>query len=192
MKKKIYILLVTLGIFSGCSSKSNFYQLHPQTAQQTGTHQSKRGTVIGISEVEVAEYLKKSEVVTRMGAGRINVHETDLWAGSFADNIQSVLMHNIASRLPHYTLLSYPWEEPIDDRYRIYVTIDRFDADENGYATLQGRWSFVDREENKVRYSESLNYTEKGGKTLDEIIDTQSRLLDKLSRRIADKVQRHI
>ncbi|KYJ87684.1 PqiC family protein [Sulfurovum riftiae] len=189
MRKNIVLLMVALGLFSGCSSKSNFYQLHPKSPQTTGSSQSKRGTVIGIAEVEVAEYLHKSEIVTRMSAGRINVHETDLWAGSFAKNIQSVLMHNIAVLLPRYTFLNYPWEEPIDDRYRIYVTIDRFDGYETGSVTLQGRWSFVNKEDNKVLYSESINYTAQGGKTLDEIIDTQSRLLERLSRRIANKIR---
>jgi uncharacterized lipoprotein YmbA len=181
-----------LGFFSGCSSKSNFYQLHPTPTKQPVTHQSKKAVVIGIAEVEVAEYLKKSEVVTRLGAGRIHVHETDLWAGSLADNIQSVLMHNIAVRLPRYTFLASPWEEPLEDKYRIYITIERFDTDENGRATLQGRWSLVDKSENSVHYSESVNYIEDGGTTLNEIIDTQSRLLDKLSRRIAGKIQKYL
>ena len=189
MKKNIVLLMIALGLLSGCSSKSNFYQLHPKSAQTTQSTQSKRGIVIGIAEVEVAEYLHKSEVVTRMSAGRINVHETDLWAGSFAKNIQSVLMHNISSLLPRYTFLNYPWEEPIDDRYRIYVTIDRFDGFETGSVTLQGRWSLVSKEDNKVLYSESINYSAQGGKSLDEIVDTQSQLLDRLSRRIAGKIR---
>lgn len=189
MKKYTVLLIIALGVLSGCSSKSDFYQLHPKSMQSAeGTH-SKRGTVIGIAEVEVAEYLQKSEVVTRMSAGRIKVHDTDLWAGSFAGNIQSVLMHNIAARLPRYTFLAYPWEEPVTDRYRIYVTIGRFDGYETGSVTLQGRWSLVDREENRVLYSESVNYSAQGPGTLDGIVDTQSRLLERLSRRIAEKVR---
>jgi hypothetical protein len=189
MKKKLSILFIALGLLSGCSSKSNFYQLYPKSVQSVNSTKSKKGTVIGIAEVEVAEYLTKQEVVTRMNASRLNVHETDLWAGSFAKNIQSVLMHNIAALLPHYTFLIYPWEEPIDDKYRIYVTIDRFDGSATGSVTLQGRWSLINKEENKVLYSESVNYTDQGGKTLDDIVNTQSRLLEKLSRRIAGKIR---
>ena len=192
MKKNILILLITVGLFSGCSSKSNFYQLHPKSPQQTEGSRSKKATVIGIAEVEVAEYLKKSEVITRISAGRVNVHNNALWAGSLAQNIQTVLMHNISTLLPKYTFFTYPWEEPIDDKYRIYVTIDRFDGYENGSVTLQGRWSLVNKEENTVLYSESIHYTAQGGQSLDSIIDTQSQLLDKLSRRIAVKVRNRI
>ena len=183
------MLLIALGILSGCSSKSNFYQLHPKTVQQSESSRSKKATVIGIAQVEVAEYLSKSELVTRLSAGRVNVHSDALWAGSLAKNIQTVLTHNISALLPRYTFLSYPWEEPIDDRYRIYVTIDRFDGYENGRVSLQGRWSLVNKEENKVLYGESINYTAQGGQSLDEIVETQSSLLDRLSRRIAAKVR---
>ncbi|BAF72290.1 PqiC family protein [Sulfurovum sp. NBC37-1] len=192
MKKNIAILLIALGLLSGCSSKSDFYQLHPKSAPQADSIKSKRATVIGIAEVEVAEYLRKSEVVTRLSAGRVNVHDKALWAGSLAQNIQTVLAHNISTLLPHYTFLTSPWEEPIDDKYRIYVTIDRFDGYENGKVTLQGRWSLVDKAQNSVLYSESVNYTAQGGKTLDEIVDTQSRLIDRLSRRIASRIRTRI
>lgn len=189
MKRNVFILIIALGLFSGCSSKSNFYQLHPQTTQTANSTHSKKSTVIGIAEVEVSEYLAKSELVTRLSAGRVKVHDTSLWAGSLAQNIQSVLMLNISTLLPQYTFLTAPWEEPIDDKYRIYVTIDRFDGYENGNVTLQGRWSLVNKEENRVLYSESVNYTAHGGKTLDEIVNTQSRLIDRLSRRIASKIR---
>jgi len=189
MKKNIFILLITLGILSGCSSKSNFYQLHPKASLQSESSRSKKATVIGIAQVEVAEYLGKSELVTRLSAGRVKVHNNALWAGSLAQNIQTVLTHNISALLPHYTFLAYPWEEPIDDRYRIYVTIDRFDGYENGRVALQGRWSLVNKEENRLLYSESVNYTAQGGQSLDEIVETQSSLLDRLSRRIAFKIR---
>jgi len=192
MKKNLWILASALLLLSGCSSKSNFYQLHPKNRLANSTIQSKRSMVVGIAEVEIAEYLKKSEVVTRMSAGRVNIHDDAVWAGSLDKNIQLVLMHNISALLPHYTFLAYPWEEPIDDRYRIYITINHFDGNENGNVTLHGRWSLVNKKENKVLYSESINYESQGGQSLDEIIDTQSQLLDRLARRIAEKIRTRI
>ncbi len=188
MKTRLFLWITALALLSGCGS-SNFYQLHPKSVQNTGTRAHKSTAIIGIAEVEVADYLTKSEVVTRMSAGRIHVHEKDVWAGSLSKNIQSVLQQNLSSLLPSRTFLSSPWEEPINDRYRIYVTIDRFDGYENGKVILQGRWSLVNKEENTVAYSESINYTSQGGKTVDEIVETQSRLLDRLSRRIAGKIR---
>ncbi len=192
--KKIYIaiVLISIWILTGCSTKSSFYQLHPKTAHSYEGKIGKKGIIIGIGEVEVADYLDKLEMVTRLSTGRVNVHDDKRWAGSFTDNIQSVLLSDISQLLPRYTFLAYPWEEPISDQYRIYVTIDRFDGSANGVVTLHGRWSIVVQQENQVLFGESIHYTQRGGTTLDQIVDTQSRLLEKLSRRIASRVRARI
>jgi uncharacterized lipoprotein YmbA len=149
-------------------------------------------TVVGIGEVEVPEYLKKSEVVTRLSAGRVEVHEVDRWAGSFSNNIQSVIHDNISRLLTKYIFISYPWEEPISDDYRIYITVNKFDGNNLGEVRLEGRWSLVNKDSNSVLINESFAYTETGGITLDEIVDTQSHLLERLSRRIAQRIARKI
>ena len=192
MKKYLLLLLVTLGLFTGCSSKSDFYQLHSKTLQEHPSATGRKATIIGIAEVEVSEYLKKSEVITRLSEGRVHVHDNALWAGSLSSNIQSVLLHNISTLLPRYTLLAYPWEEPIDDKYRIYVTIDRFDGYESGEVTLEGRWSIVNKDQNRLLYTEPFRYQAKGAADLDAIVDTQSQLIDTLSRRIASQISGHL
>ena len=183
------IAAISLLLLSGCSTKSSYYQLHPKVKEKTRTGSQKKGVVIGVAEVEISEYLNKPEMVTRLSPGRLSSHDDDRWAGSFPKNIQSVLKHNLGSMLPKYTFLSYPWEEPVSDNYRIYVTIDRFDGDTKGLVTLDGRWSLVDRNESRVLYTETIHETQQGGISLDAIVDTQSRLLYHLSRRIAEKTR---
>jgi len=192
MIQKITATLIVLLLLAGCSAKSSFYQLHPKAKESAQSRSHQKGTVIGVAEVEVSEYLNKPEIVTRLSAGRLSVHQDDRWAGSFTKNLQAVLRHNLATLQPRYTFLSYPWEEPIDDNYRVYVTIDRFDGDAAGLVTLEGRWSLVDRNESKVLFSENIKYAQKGGTSLDAIVDTQSRLLYKLSQRISSKVRSKI
>jgi uncharacterized lipoprotein YmbA len=192
MKYRYITILLILLAFTGCSSKSNFYQLHPKVQQSQHTKSSMKQTVVGIGEVEVPEYLKKSEVVTRLSAGRVEVHEVDRWAGSFSNNIQSVIHDNISRLLTKYIFISYPWEEPISDDYRIYITVNKFDGNNLGEVRLEGRWSLVNKDSNSVLINESFAYTETGGITLDEIVDTQSHLLERLSRRIAQRIARKI
>jgi len=189
MKKKYFAILFTALVFTGCSSKSNFYQLHTNDHVSGNRADRIKQNVIGIAEVEVAGYLDQPQIVTRLNEGRVNVHEEERWAGSFPKNIQTVLTQNLSKLLPSYTLLASPWEEPVSDRYRIYVSIDRFDGDQNGTVVLDGRWSLVDKEENRMITGEKIRYIDRGGITLDDMVATQSRLLDRLSRSIAKKVR---
>jgi len=190
MNNTRWIFLMILGILTtGCSSKSNFYQLHPKQTHATNTTQSTKSTIIGIAGVDIAGYLTKSALVTRINAGRLTIHETDLWADSLNQNIQAVLKENMTSLLPRYTFLNYPWEEPIEDKYRIYVTINHFDGSLNTRTvSLEGRWSLINKEENQVLYTESFYYTEESNRTLEGIVNTQSILLEKLSHRMAKKI----
>ena len=189
MYMKYLGVVLLLALITGCTSKSEFYQLHVPAEESVNTTKHMRQNVIGVAEVEVAEYLDKPQIVTRLSAGRLHVHEERRWAGSLPKNIQTVLTHELSKELPHYSFLAYPWEEPITDRYRIYLTVDRFDGDETGMVTFEGRWSLVDKEDNRVITSQIVNYHEQGGVTMDELVATQSRILDKLSRDIAKKIK---
>jgi len=190
--KNILILTLGLLLFAGCSSKSNFYQLHPNVKQHTNGHRTVKHKVVGIAEVEVAEYLNKPQMVTRLSQGRLDVHEEERWAGTFQKNIQYVLKDNLSRIPPKYTFIAYPCEEPLNDTYRIYLTIEKFDGDTAGTVVLRGRWSLIDQNESRVVLSETVAYTEKGGVSLDELVNTQSRLLERLSRHIATKLSKKI
>jgi uncharacterized lipoprotein YmbA len=77
----------------------------------------------------------------------------------------------------------------VEDRYRIYVDVERFDGDVNGTVTLDARWSLVNKEENRLLTGEKVHYVEQGVATIDGIVTTQSRMVDRLSRQIAKKIR---
>ncbi len=185
-------MIATMVALSGCSSKSSFYQLHtPETAVGNKTRHITRN-IVGVAKVEVAEYLDKPQVVTRLSAGELKLHETRYWAGSFADNIQRVLTHDLSKALPSKNFIAAPWEEPLNDRYRIYLTVDRFDGDTNGTVTLDGRWSLVDKEEDRLVTGEEIHYVDHGSQTISGIVSTQSRMLERLSRSMAAKLRPYL
>jgi len=184
-------LLSLLLILGGCSSKSEFYRLQPTIVGPTGSHPLHPGRILGIGEIQVADYLEKPELVTRLAPTHLKLHEEQRWAGSLAGSIQEVLQQNLTTLLPGYTVLNYPWDEPVDDRYRLYVTVDRFDGDANGTVTLSGHWSLVDRTESRIVTGEKFRDVARGNPGIQGVIETQNTLLERLSRRIAAQVRRY-
>ena len=143
MKKIITMTAVSLGLLAGCSSKSNFYQLQPSVVDEPSSRSSNNRKIISIGSVEIPEYLSQKEMVTYLSSQRLNLHETDRWIGPLDKNIQYVLRKNLSNSLPRYMVISYPWEEPFNDDYRILLKVEKFDSDENGLVTLDARWSLV-------------------------------------------------
>ena len=194
MKLRGLLTIVLLGLLlGGCSSKSNFYQLHTASVDDVQRTKHIKKTVIGIAEVDLPEYLDKPQIVTRLSASQLKVNETERWVGAFDKNIQTVLADNLSRLLPQYSFLTHPWEEPMEDRYRIYLSVERFDGDtKSGVVTFNGRWSLVDVENNRLITGEDIDYTERGGVSVDALVQTQSRLLERLSRHIAQRVKRYL
>ena len=192
MKKEILITTLSWLLLGGCSSKENYYQLHAQQDKNINRSNTHKGKYIGIAEVEIAEYLNKSELITRVSSGRTILHDNDRWTESFEKNIQSVLQYNFSTYAPRYRFISYPWEEPINDSYRIYVTVDKFEGDTNGLVRLDGRWSLVNRNQDKVIVSEPIHSKQQGKNTLEGIVNTQSALLDTVSQHIINKINSRI
>jgi len=184
-------LLLSLALLvGGCSSKSELYRLEPTIQNHEGTRTLREHRLLGIAEVDVADYLEKPELITRVSPTHLQPHDEQQWAGSLSGSIQAVLQENLSALLPGVGILRYPWEEPLSDPYRLYVSIDRFDGDLNGTVTLSGRWSLIDRREDRLVAAERFRYSAKGpAEKTDDIVQTQSSLLERLSRRIASKIR---
>jgi len=194
MKRQTYAilgLLLTL-LLAGCSSRSDYYRLHPTLQPSRQIRPLHPRQIVGIGEVQVADYLQKESLATRLTPNRIKIDDTALWAGSLGKNIQQVLQADLSRLIPSRTFLTYPWEEPLSDNARLFLTVDRFDGDSNGTVTFAGHWSLVDRQEDRLITGESFDYTQRGAPTTAGIVETQSRLLERLSRRIASRIRSRI
>jgi uncharacterized lipoprotein YmbA len=187
VKKKLSFIFL-LFLF-GCGS-SKFYHLYPTIPVKEGSFRvSKR--VIGVAEVKLADYIDKPQIVTQKDNSRVDIHEKENWAGDFAKNIQEVITQNLNRLLfKKYTFIALPAEEVSDDKYRIFVSIDRFDSKDTE-VTLDGRWSIKKIPEDSILIMKKFHYTINGenlkdkDEKLKENIALRSILLEKLSKDIA-------
>ena len=184
--------LLLILLLAGCGSRTDYYRLHPTLLPSQKNRPLHPRQIVGIGEVQVADYLQKESLPTQLGPGRIKLDDTALWAGSLSKNIQRVLQADLSRLLPARTFLSYPWEEPLSDATRLFLTVDRFDGDLNGTVTFAGHWSLINRKEDRLVTGESFNYVRRGLPTAAGIVETQSRLLERLSRRIASQIRSRI
>jgi len=188
MNKSIITYATLAILLAGCSAKSNFYQLSPMSYKGQ-KNIIKKDKIIAIAPVEVADYLDKPQIVTRLSKQKVILNELDRWAGAIDKNIQSVIKHNLTIKMPRYTILSKPLSEPINSKYTLYVYIDKFDGELQGDVVLLGRWSLVYEDENSFVKGKEFDYSLKAGDTLDSIISTESKLLEKLSSDIAKNIR---
>jgi uncharacterized lipoprotein YmbA len=188
MKKRALSYTLSALILVGCSAKSNFYQLTPTQSKHPKSY-IKKDKIIAIAPIEIADYIDKPQIITRIDNEQLSLHELDRWAGAIDKNIQSVIRYDLMHKLPRYTILTKPLPEPIDNKYTLYIHIDRFDGDINGSVVLDGRWSLIDENEDRFIKGKNIHYKTQANNTLPSIISTQSKLLDRLASDIAREVR---
>jgi uncharacterized lipoprotein YmbA len=190
MKRTLFMLITTLALVGCGSTPSTFYQLNvPAPSQKTRTLPE---TIVGIAEVDVADYLDQPQVVTRLSDEVLHVNETDRWAGAFDKNIQTALRRSLSRYVSNVAFVSEPFDEPLDERYRIYVSVDRFDGDINGTVRFEGRWSLVRLEDRKLLVSQRLSEVRRAEPNLPAIVAAQSAVIDDIAERIAKTIRRYV
>ena len=169
----------------GCSTKSNFYQLRPHSSTLHNT-MIQKDHILTIAEVKVAPYLDKPQIVTRINDTQLKLNEFDRWAGDIDKNIQQVVTKNLSLKLPRYTILAKPLQEPINEKYTLFITIDKFDGDNSGNVILSGHWSLIDAQNQILLKGKKFSYISHINKPqINTIVEAQSQLLESLSKDIS-------
>ena len=97
------------------------------------------GWAVGIGRIELPEYLQRKQIAVRRGEHEILYFEGVYWAERPDRAIQRVLGDDLALLLgSHHAVLS-SWRRN-EVKAEVYVTVQRFESDEQGRVVLEARW----------------------------------------------------
>lgn len=137
----VAIILVLAGC--GTTPPSRFYTLEPipQTTEKPATSEDVGNIHIGIGPVQFAEYLDRTQIVTRTDSTEVNLSETHRWAEPLQANFTRILAENLSILLNTDRVSlhrSRNWSE-VD--YQVLVNVWQFDVSKQGQANLVANWS---------------------------------------------------
>jgi uncharacterized lipoprotein YmbA len=188
------VLLLLAAIFlGGCvrSPEPKFYALTPAQDQYSAWRSnSAPNAVIGIGPVKLADYLDRSQIVTRTGNNQLLKSEFNRWVGSFKDNFINVLADDIGFLLSDQQIYLYPWRNSVSIDYQITVEVVRCDGRLGDAAVLVARWSIFNGPERKLLKTMRSSIREAvRGTDYSDLVAAQSLALANLSREIAAAIQ---
>ncbi len=144
---KIASLLAGPALIPGCASSpaSSFYILSPLPEAKVRQGTLVEGKIsLGIGPIALPDYMDRPQMVSGVGAQRIEVDEYQRWGGSLRADIANTLGENLAHLLGTSRVVIMPAEVKLPVQYRLVVNILRFDADNEGRALLKVRWAILD------------------------------------------------
>ena len=190
----ILVVTVSVTLFAGCASTqtSRFYTLSAMDVSSSSLPQAESGmdVAIGVGPIKIADYLDRSEVVTRDKQNGIQISEFDRWAGQLKDSFMGVLSENLSLLLSTDQVVLYPWRSSIPIDYKIEVEVIQFDGEPSAGATLVARWIILEGGSKKVLLMRRSKITESvSASDYSAVVAAQSRLLVSLSREISSQIK---
>jgi uncharacterized lipoprotein YmbA len=154
-KPAFCLLLLLLSACAGLRGETvptRYYVLSPVTHDASAdSARAQEGPVVGVTPIDLPEYLNQPGITTRGAANEVVRAEFDQWAGPLADEVMRVVGENLSRMLPsdRVTVASSGRTVPLD--YVLEIEIASFERDQSGQVQLIARWTvFRDSDQSLV------------------------------------------
>jgi len=168
------LLIGILMTLAACTTSPNnrYYTLSPSPVAEQAIHRNWE-----LSAITIPELLNRPQIILKSGANSITIEEYNRWAEPLDGMITHVLNDNLTARMGLHS------EAP--EEYRISITIDELDADNDGNVFLSAFWTVQTGEETK-NYKFQLSEHAKAS-DIGSIVAAMSTLLGSLSDTISSE-----
>jgi uncharacterized lipoprotein YmbA len=194
LRNRIFISVPLLLAFAptGCKSfrpvedLNRYYVLSSSAKASTEAHPN-QNLNIGFAPVEMPGYLQSTRIAVRKGTNEIYYSEYRQWAEHLDKGIQRILASDLSTLLPSARLITAAWQNG-DVKTEVHISIQRFDLDENGGATLECEWRILSPDTGRLLRLEHSLITKKGPTLANNptgAVSTLSQALAELSSQIA-------
>lgn len=176
----------------GLSTPAQFYMLNPVAQTTAGrTGEAEPATVrVSLEPVEIPRYLNRPQIVTHMDGAIYHVDEFNQWLEPLGDNLTRVIGENLSEMLGSDGIDILTVNRAMSTDFRIAVQILRLDGTRGRQAVMVARWSIFDQTEGSLVWTRRSVIEEPvGDDSFHSFVTAQNRLIELLSREIADAVR---
>ncbi len=176
----------------GTSPPTKFYLLSPVPVPnpETGDTQGQQLAIIRVDAVVIPSYLDRGEIVTRVSENEIHLADFHQWGEPLRDSLTIILALNLSRLLPADRFAVFPFKCPSPVDYQVNVEIVRMDGSLDRDVHLTAQWTILQGKENDIVTTRKSRFkASKAPMNYGELVTAQSRLLEALSREIAESIQ---
>lgn len=191
----IVFFFIYASSITGCShtEPSRYYILSPikdTTSLTSSDFETKH--IIGVGPIKFPDYLARSQIIRFSGKNEILVDEYNRWAEPIEQSFTRVLRTNLTRLLPSSYAIGYPWERALKVRFQVMLDIHQFEIESDGTVSLNAHWTIFNVSKKKnIEMVKKFNYSNKLNEThYSNIVAEQSKAIEKLSRDIAEEIQK--
>ena len=188
------ILVLTAGaLLVACVSRGvevREYVLTSMASSDVGAPPAARELEIGVGPVTLPAYLRRNQIVTRVGENELRVSDTHRWAEDLDRGLARVVAENLSVQVPAKQVAAFPWRERNRGDYRVWIDVERFEQVPDGSVSLEARWALLRASDAApVDEGRTIIREEKTGSEPVDTVGAMSRALARLSQQIAASIR---
>jgi uncharacterized protein len=142
---------------------------------------------VGLGPVVLPEYVRRAEIVTRVGGTRIVPSDTERWSEPIESAVERVLALDLARLMGLGRIAHHPWYSTDRPDVQIEVGFSRFERDDKGNVVVVARWILRETGGNQAPIEKEFRADLPAGEDGASAALAFSRALAELSGRIADE-----
>jgi len=147
------------------------------------------GPAVGVWQVELPDFLDRSEIVTRDNQFKIKMADFSWWAGRLNQNMTLLIASQLSKQVQSNRIVVSPWPSYRKMDYQVRTRIQRFDGELGGEVVLRGLWSLLDGDGTKELHSQVFEFkTNTVDLSYQEMVAAMSRLVVQLAQQQADGI----
>ncbi|MBW1897278.1 MAG: membrane integrity-associated transporter subunit PqiC, partial [Deltaproteobacteria bacterium] len=160
----------------------------PQGETGTRTAAADDSLMIAVGPVVFPKYLGQPQIVSRTSDHTLDLDEFHRWAEPLEDDFKRTLSKNLSILLSGDRFFVVPWRATTIN-YRVGLEVMRFDGQVGGDVSLVAIWGILGDDGKKLLLAGKSNFHETtGGGGYVRLVSAQSRLVEALSREVADAI----
>lgn len=137
-KATLILLLAILVQSCGSSPPVRYYSLEPLGVASASPEEDV--LVMGLGPLRLADYLKRSQMVTRGANNEILIDSVNRWAEPLGTAIQRTVATNVDRLLGNVAVVSFPDTDTAEIDYRLVGRVHQLDVDGAGLAVMEVQW----------------------------------------------------
>jgi uncharacterized lipoprotein YmbA len=175
------LALALFALVSACASSvpMRYYTLTPVAPASPAT----ATTAVRLGHISIPREIDRLELVQRIDATRLTLHEQDRWAAPLEDLLRRTLNDDLVARLPESG-------SSRDAARTLSIDIDELIADASCNVTLRATWTLTAPQAPSIQKTERITTPADGACATSALPATMSRALGELSDHIASAIGR--
>jgi hypothetical protein len=194
MARSVTLCVLVSLLLGACGSSPPVRYFSLSTTVTGGGQDSDDAAVLGLGPLRMAEYLDRTQIVTRGVGAELEVDEFSRWAEPLSPALHRVVSTDVDNLMPGVIVVAFPWESVVraEVDYRLLGDVTRFDTDSDGLVVLEVQWGSTSVESGEVLIRAHRSRYEAQAQSADDpaaVALAMNDALAKFSRDIANKLE---